>query len=97
MITELFKTKEITGKCVCVYVRACAQAEGQRTSQMIAKLIVGLPFLHMHVTRFAYQAEEFLQCTDIREGTAVSQWLRCCATNRKVAGSIPDGVIGIFH
>jgi len=31
------------------------------------------------------------------KGTAVAQWLRCCATNRKVAGSIPDGVIGIFH
>ena len=30
-------------------------------------------------------------------GTAVAQWLRCCATNRKVARSIPDGVIGIFH
>ena len=30
-------------------------------------------------------------------GTIVAQWLRCCATNRKVAGSIPDGVIGIFH
>ena len=30
-------------------------------------------------------------------GTAVAQWLRCCATNRKVAGSIPDSVIGIFH
>ena len=30
-------------------------------------------------------------------GTAVAQWLRCCATNRKVAGSIPDRVIGIFH
>jgi len=29
--------------------------------------------------------------------TAVAQWLRCCATNQKVAGSIPDGVIGIFH
>ena len=28
---------------------------------------------------------------------AVAQWLRCCATNRKVAGSIPDGVIGIIH
>ena len=25
-------------------------------------------------------------------GTAVAQWLRCCATNRKVAGSIPPGV-----
>ena len=24
-------------------------------------------------------------------GTAVAQWLRCCATNRKVAGSIPGG------
>ena len=29
--------------------------------------------------------------------TAVAQWLRCCATNRKVAGSIPAGVTGIFH
>ena len=28
--------------------------------------------------------------------TAVAQWLRCCATNRKVAGSIPAGVIGFF-
>jgi hypothetical protein len=24
-------------------------------------------------------------------------WLRHCAANQKVAGSIPDGVIGIFH
>ena len=30
-------------------------------------------------------------------GTAVAQWLGCCVTNRKVAGSIPAGVIGIFH
>ena len=29
--------------------------------------------------------------------TAVARWLRCCVTNRKVAGSIPDGVIRIFH
>jgi hypothetical protein len=27
---------------------------------------------------------------------AVSQWLRCYATNRKVAGSIPDGVIDVI-
>ena len=26
-------------------------------------------------------------------GTTVAQWLRCCTTNRKVAGSIPDGVM----
>jgi len=24
-------------------------------------------------------------------------WLRHCATSRKVAGSIPDAIIGIFH
>ena len=30
-------------------------------------------------------------------GTAVAQWLRRCATNRKIAGSIPAGVIGILH
>ena len=29
-------------------------------------------------------------------GTAVAQWLRCCATNGKVAGSIPAGVIAFF-
>ena len=32
-----------------------------------------------------------------KQGTAVAQWLRCYATNRKVAGSIPAGVIGVFH
>jgi hypothetical protein len=31
------------------------------------------------------------------EGTAVAQWLRYCATNWKIAASIPGGVIGIFH
>jgi hypothetical protein len=30
-------------------------------------------------------------------GTAVSQSLRYCATNQKVAGLIPDGVIGFFR
>jgi hypothetical protein len=29
-------------------------------------------------------------------GTAVAQWLRYCATNQKVAGSIPDGVMEYF-
>ena len=29
-------------------------------------------------------------------GTAVAQWSRCCATNRKVAGSISAGVSGFI-
>jgi len=36
------------------------------------------------------------QSVSLCQGTAVAQWLRRCATNRKVTGSIPDGVIGIF-
>ena len=33
----------------------------------------------------------------LRRGPRWSSWLRHCATSQKVAGSIPDGVIGIFH
>jgi len=29
-------------------------------------------------------------------GSCETQWLRCCATNRKVVGSIPAGVSGFF-
>ena len=35
-------------------------------------------------------------CTTYICGTAVAQWLSCCVTNRKVAGSIPAGVSGFF-
>ena len=34
--------------------------------------------------------------THFCRGTVVAQWLRYCATNRKVAGSIPAGVSGFF-
>jgi hypothetical protein len=42
------------------------------------------------------QSNLFSQNT-IYMATAVAQWLRYFSTNRKVASSIPDGVIGIFH
>ena len=32
----------------------------------------------------------------LHRGIAVAQWLKCCATNRKVAGSIPAGVSGFL-
>jgi hypothetical protein len=32
----------------------------------------------------------------VRDAVWGTQWLRHCATNRKVAGSIPDGVIEFF-
>ena len=36
----------------------------------------------------------FLLLLQLYEGTPVAQWLRYCATNRKVADSIPAGVSG---
>ena len=49
------------------------------------------------VTHVKLLSKFTLQLNNTRRGTAVAQWLRCCAKNLKVAGSIPDGVIGIFH
>ena len=34
--------------------------------------------------------------TENIKGAVVAQLLRCCATNRKVAGSVEAGVIGIL-
>jgi hypothetical protein len=44
-----------------------------------------------------FQEKPSIGNRDTASTTSVAQWLRHCATNRKVAGSIPDGVIGIFH
>ena len=55
------------------------------TSQKIAALIYFMEEVRIHDTYYWFI------------GTAVAQWLRYCATNRKVAGSIPDDVIRIFH
>jgi hypothetical protein len=43
-----------------------------------------------------YKSEEFNFHTKLKYAEGRS-WLRHCATNRQVAGSIPDGVIGISH
>ena len=48
-------------------------------------------FLHgLHTEHFTFTLPFFV-------GTAVTQWLRCCAANRNVAGSIPAGVSGFFN
>ena len=40
---------------------------------------------------------EYHNLTILVLGMRWHSWLRHCATSRKVVGSIPDGVIGIFH
>jgi hypothetical protein len=39
----------------------------------------------------------YRKCLCVGGGTRWRSWLEHCTTSRKVAGSIPDGVIGIFH
>jgi len=48
-----------------------------------------VPLLHIVLPQFLYIIVFLL-------GTAVAQWLRCCATNRQVAGSIPNSVSETF-
>jgi len=50
-----------------------------------------------HKRNIISQTKHYIRCSYMCKGHAVAQWLGCCATNRKVAGSIPDGVIGISH
>ena len=45
---------------------------------------------------FSLDKKKKLPLLLVIKGTAVAQLLRCCATNRKVAGSIPAGVSGFF-
>jgi len=45
---------------------------------------------------FGYYIYIYIYLHIWKTGTAVAQWLRCCATNRKVAGSIPASISGFF-
>jgi hypothetical protein len=51
------------------------------------------------VTEVLLAVSKLFSCNNIfvRGPLMVAQWLRYCVTNQKVAGSIPDGVTGIFH
>ena len=58
-------------------------------------------FIKFHKKVGKLKGSSFLSCLEIYVDclgcTQWRSWLRHCATSRKVAGSIPDGVIAIFH
>ena len=54
-----------------------------------------MPLLHVFLALTdTSEPREDRQSPIVKKGTAVAQWLRCCATNRMVAGSIPAGLVG---
>jgi hypothetical protein len=65
----------------------------QRLYNILCRKIRSVKF-NLYGFRFVHSFFKLITHTD--SGTAVAQLLRYCATNRKVASSIPDGVIGIF-
>ena len=50
----------------------------------------------LHLVGCWYHWNRFFIGCNHNTGTAVAQWLRFCAANRKVAGSIPADVSGFF-
>ena len=63
---------------------------------MTTREIRNLYFCTVRYTSWREDACNWIYELYSERGTAVAQWLRCCATNRKVAGSIPAGVSGFF-
>ena len=61
--------------------------------------LVALAYVTIHNTNaLRYFTPEVCVCVCVYGARCWwRSWLRHCATSRKVAGSIPDGVIGIFH
>ena len=58
--------------------------------------MVKIRLIHNHTMKLIMNPFQFTYYT-FSLGHAVAQLVWHCATSRKVAGSIPDGVTGIFH
>ena len=91
--------------CVVVYVCVCVCARARvRVCGCVYVCVCVCVLCAIICTLIWYQTYNLLNDT-LRSysktitttWTAVAQRLRCCATNRKVAGLMPAGVIGIFH
>jgi len=59
--------------------------------------LLRLFYHNQQIHNYISQQYLFIWYIHLYVSTVVAHCLRCCATNRKVAGSVPAGVIGIFH
>jgi hypothetical protein len=57
--------------------------------------LIQFTFTHLILLRFLLMLYYYLSLCWLG-GTRWCSWLRHCATSRKVAGSIPDDVSGVF-
>jgi hypothetical protein len=71
------------------FVQICLQLQKPVCTEWSVHKIISLKLFFINTV--------ILIAIKIVQEPMVAQWLRHCATNWKVMGSIPDGVIGIFH
>jgi hypothetical protein len=84
-----------------VFYKDCVKEKRSKMSSIQLVSVISLIWQHVSTSRCHLQAKSmkhmkaiFLPGPFIYRGTRWRSWLRHCATSRKVAGSIPDG---IFH
>ena len=79
----------------CPLCRRCGAED--ETSASVCECEGLASLRHVYLGSFSLYPEEIKEFKSGGRGTQWPSWLRHCATSRKVAGSIADGVIGIFH
>ena len=83
--------------CMCQQTRVSEGFAAQYTDVLsnCSYVMGAIPLCCVVLTKISLRSKHNSIFNNV--GTAVAQWLRRCATNRKVAGSIPAGVTGILH
>jgi hypothetical protein len=76
------------------FMRQCGQIWWR---QVIGDNMIWFLRIATWVTKATNRHSEYAILIAFPQGRRWRIWLRHCATSRKVAGSIPDGIIGIFH
>jgi hypothetical protein len=91
---------------MCLLAKDAAMLEGGTSTSSASVFHLHCMVEHFETNDYSYLEEvpaRYFRIMDktviivILRGTWWHNWLRHCATSQKVVGSIPDGVIGIFH
>jgi len=102
---KLFEKGVIMRDCPCFLCRSLLQVleswawRQRRDDQRVATYHPPAGFVNFHPypkMKGEFEATYWVN-TCLIGGTRWRSWLRDCATSWKVAGSLPDGVMGIFH
>ena len=92
MVPYIWVLMQVLLKAMMPYYDDFCCKQSDRTAVHVTKLLTCLcAELHTCVIWSPHWTSHCLS------GGTWRSWLRHCTTSRKVAGSIPDGVIGIFH